>query len=56
MMFENHTHVCPNRIVSLAQPHVGPIQRGKRPTPTEFGMKLHLSRVDGYTYLEQTNW
>ncbi len=55
-MLETNTHVCLNRIVSLAQPHVRPIQRGKRPNPTEFGQKLHLSRVDGYTYLEQTSW
>ena len=36
-----HTHTCENRIVSLEQPHVRPIQRGKRPNPTEFGQKLH---------------
>ena len=55
-MYDNRTHVCANRIVSLEQPHVRPIQRGKRPNPTEFGQKLHLSVVDGYTYLEQTSW
>jgi len=55
-MFVNDTHVCPDRIVSLAQPHVRPISRGKRPNPTEFGQKLHLSVVDGYTFLEQTSW
>ena len=51
-----HTHTCENRIVSLEQPHVRPIQRGKRPNPTEFGQKLHLSVVDGFTFLEQTCW
>ena len=56
MMYDNDTHVCENRIVSLEQPHVRPIQRGKRPNPTEFGQKLHLSVVDGFTYLEQTSW
>ncbi len=56
MMYDNNTHVCEDRIVSLEQPHVRPIQRGKRPNPTEFGQKLHLSVVDGYTYLEQTCW
>ncbi len=55
-MFVKDTHVCPDRIVSLAQPHVRPINRGKRPDPTEFGQKLHLSVVDGYTFLEQTSW
>lgn len=55
-MYNDRTHSCANRIVSLEQPHVRPIQRGKRPNPTEFGQKLHLSVVDGYTYLEQTCW
>ena len=55
-MYENHKHSCENRIVSLEQPHVRPIHRGKRPNPTEFGQKLHLSVVDGYTFLEQTCW
>ena len=56
MMYDNDTHICEDRIVSLEQPHVRPIQRCKRPNPTEFGQKLHLSVVDGYTYLEQTSW
>ncbi len=55
-MFDSNTHTCPDRIVSLEQPHVRPICRGKRPNPTEFGQKLHLSVVDGYTFLEQTSW
>lgn len=56
MMYDNGTHTCEDRIVSLQQPHVRPIQQGKHPNPTEFGQKLHLSVVDGYTYLEQTSW
>lgn len=55
-MYDNHTHKCENRVVSLEQPRVRPIQRGKRPNPTEFGQKLHLSVVDGFTFLEQTSW
>lgn len=55
-MFDTKTHVCEDRIVSLQQPHVRPINRGKRPVSTEFGQKLHLSVVDGYTFLEQTSW
>lgn len=55
-MYDNHTNRCDDRIVSLEQPHVRPIQRGKRPNPTEFGQKLHLSVVDGFTFLEQTSW
>ena len=55
-MYDSRTHSCENRIVSLEQPHVRPVCRGKRPNPTEFGQKLHLSVVDGYTFLEQTSW
>ena len=55
-MYENGTHKCEDRIVSLQQPHVRPINRGKRPNPTEFGQKLHLSVVDGFTFLEKTSW
>ena len=55
-MYENHSHLCKDRIVSLEQHFVRPINRGKRPNPTEFGQKLHLSVVDGFTYLEQTSW
>lgn len=55
-MLETGTHTCDDRIVSLSQPHVRPIVRGKRPNPTEFGQKIHLSVVDGYTFIEQTSW
>lgn len=55
-MYDTHTHKCEDRIVSLEQPHVRSINRGKRPNPTEFGQKLHLSVVDEFTFLEQTSW
>lgn len=55
-MFDSGTHTCANRICSISQPHVRPIVRGKRPNPTEFGQKLHLSVVNGFTYIEQTCW
>ena len=55
-MYESGTHRCEDRIVSLQQPHIRPIVRGKRPDPTEFGQKLHLSVVNGYTFIEQTCW
>ena len=42
-MFDNNTHTVENRIVSISQPYVRPIVRGKANKPTEFGAKLHLS-------------
>ena len=55
-MYDNNTNICENRICSLQQSFVRPIKRGKRPNPTEFGQKLHLSVVEGYTFFEQTSW
>ena len=46
-MYDNRTHTVPNRIVSVSQPFVRPIVRGKAGTPVEFGMKLDISVVDG---------
>lgn len=42
-MYDNRTHKVENRIVSISQPYVRPIVRGKAKAPTEFGAKLHLS-------------
>ncbi len=42
-MFENKTHKVENRIVSIHQPYVCPVVRGKASKPIEFGAKLHLS-------------
>jgi len=41
-----------NRIVSLRQPFVRPIVRGKAGRPVEFGQKLAFSVVDGFTFID----
>jgi len=51
-MYDNHTHTVADRIVSVSQPFVRPIVRGKVGKPVEFGMKLDISVVDGWTRLE----
>ncbi len=51
-MYDNHTHSVPDRIVSVSQPFGRPIVRGKAKNPVEFGMKLDISVVDGWTRLE----
>lgn len=51
-MYDNHTHSVADRIVSVSQPHVRPIVRGKAGKPVEFGMKLDISVSDGWTRLE----
>lgn len=42
-MYENEVHTVPDRIVSISQPYVRPIVRGKAGAPVEFGAKLELS-------------
>ena len=45
-----------DRIVSLSQPHVRPIKRGKAGRDTEFGAKLSASVVDGFSFLDHLRW
>ena len=51
-MYDNHTHSVPDRIVSVSQPFIRPIIRGKAGKPVEFGAKLDISVSDGWTRLE----
>ena len=51
-MYDHRTHSVPDRIVSVSQPFVRPIMRGKAGKPVEFGAKLDISVVDGRTRLE----
>jgi len=55
-MYDKGTHTVQDRIVSLSQPHVRPIVRGKVSTPVEFGAKIEMSMVDGYARIEQLSW
>lgn len=42
-MYDNKVHSVPDRIVSISQPYIRPIVRGKAKNPTEFGAKLDMS-------------
>ena len=42
-MYKNGTHSVKDRIVSISQPYIRPIVRGKAKSPTEFGAKLDMS-------------
>ena len=55
-MYENKKHSIPNRIVSLSQPWVRPIVRGKAKDKTEFGAKIAISLVNGYATIERLSW
>lgn len=47
---------CANRIVSIFQPHVRPIIRGKAKAKVEFGAKVGISVVNGYDYIDTISW
>ena len=54
-----HTHRSrriDDRIVSISQPHVRPIKRGKAGADTEFGAKISISLVDGVSYVDRISW
>lgn len=45
-----------DRIVSIYQPYVRPIVRGKAKAKVEFGAKLDISLQDGYAFIETLSW
>ena len=42
-LYKSGTHSVKDRIVSISQPYIRPIVRGKAKAPTEFGAKLDMS-------------
>jgi len=50
-MFDNRTHKVDDRIVSIAQPYIRPIVRGKPAAPAEFGAKVATARIGGFTFV-----
>lgn len=56
LMYQQRHHRVEHRIVSLAQPHVRPIVRGKAGTPVEFGAKLAVSCVQGFCFIDHLDW
>jgi len=55
-MHTNETHQVENRIVSLGQPWIRPIVRGKAKEKCEFGAKLDVSVSNGFVRLEHTSF
>ena len=56
MMFEQNVRRCADRIISIYQPHLRPIVRGKTKATVEFGAKIGASIVSGYTYVDHVSW
>jgi IS5 family transposase len=56
-MFDNRVHSVEHRIVSISQPWIRPIIRGKVKAPTEFGAKLDVSLdSEGYGRIEKISF
>ena len=55
-MYDNKSKRCDDRIVSISQPHVRPIIRGKAGKKVEFGSKLGLVHMDGFVKAETLSW
>ena len=56
-MYDNNKRTVPDRIVSISQPYIRPIVRGKAKAPTEFGAKLDISvDTDGFIRLEKLSF
>lgn len=55
-MLREGKHTCENRIVSIHQPHVRPIVRGKAKAKVEFGAKIGVSIVSGYSFIDHHSW
>ena len=55
-MYTHRCHRIADRLVSISQPHVRPIVRGKAGRPVEFGAKISVSLVDGVSFVDRISW
>lgn len=55
-MYQNKVHSVGHRITNIHQPHVRPIVRGKTTAKVEFGAKIQVSIMQGYTVLDEVSW
>jgi len=54
--YRTNTTVIPDRIVSVHQPHVRPMVRGKAGAEVEFGAKVNASEVNGFARADVIRW
>ena len=55
-MYENRSHSIADRIVSISQPQVRPMVRGKAQNQVEFGAKISVSLVNGFGFVDKICW
>ena len=55
-MYDHRERRIDDRIVSVSQPHVRPIKRGKAGAATEFGAKISVSLINGFSFVDRISW
>lgn len=55
-MYREKTRRCDDRIVSLSQPQVRPVVRGKVSKAVEFGAKIGVSLANGIAAVDHLSW
>ena len=55
-MIDTRTHTVEDRVVSISQPQVRPMVRGKATAKTEFGAKVAISVIGGYAFVDNISW
>ena len=55
-MYDNRVHTVDHRILSIHQPHVRPIVRGKANAKVEFGAKIQMSLMNEIAFLDELFW
>jgi IS5 family transposase len=55
-LFRTKSKSINDRIVNIHQPYVRPIVRGKEKAKVEFGCKLQVSLINGFTFIDHLSW
>ena len=55
-MYTEKVNRVKDRIVSISQPHIRPIVRGKAGKNVEFGAKISLSLTNGFSFIDHLSW
>lgn len=55
-MYDQRVNRCEDRIVSIHQPYVRPMKRGKSGSDVEFGAKVGLSLSEGFVSIDTIQW
>jgi len=55
-MYDKNIRRCSDRIISISQPHVRPIVRGKAGSAVEFGSKISVSMMGKLAFVDHLSW